>query len=203
MARDGCHCYFSFWEILALLIPDTPKNENVTKIKKKKNHLEISSFNTSVPKIMIICYIAPEIWHIADIIVIFHFGLFLLFYSLSSPKNENLKIMKRNPEDNIILQKCTKNHDHMLYCSWDICCVTDVNVIFILGYFLPFYQSNSPKTQSFRKTNKKTKKNTWRYHFTHLYQKLWLMIRWCTVSEIWCATDRRIEKVTHRGEWPT
>ena len=127
-------------------------------LKKKKNHLEISSFNTSVPKIMIICYIAPEIWHIADIIVIFHFGLFLLFYSLSSPKNENLKTMKRNPEDNIILQKCTKNHDHMLYCSWDICCVTDVNVIFILGYFLPFYHSNSPKNQSFKKTNKKTKK---------------------------------------------
>ena len=125
---------------------------------KKKTHLEISSLNTSVTKIMIICYIAPEIWHIADIIVIFHFGLFLLFYSLSSPKNENLKTMKKNPEDNIILQKCIKNHDHTLYCSWDICCVTDVNVIFILGYLLPFYHSNSPKNQSFKKKTKKQKK---------------------------------------------
>ena len=129
-------------------------------LKTWMKHLVISSFYTSVPKIMIICYTAPEIWHIADIIVIFHFGLFLLFYSLSSPKNENLKTMKKTPEDNIILQKCTKNHDHMLYCSWDICCVTDVNVIFILGYFLPFYHSNSPKNQSFKKTNKKTKKKT-------------------------------------------
>ena len=33
------------------------KNEN---FKKYKKHLEISSFNISVPKIMIICYITPE-----------------------------------------------------------------------------------------------------------------------------------------------
>ena len=113
MARDGCHCYFSFWEILALLIPDSPKNENVTKIKKKTNHLEISSFNTSVPKIMIICYIAPEIWHMADAIVIFYFWLFLpliwcmtdvtiFHFGLSfvllppkSPKNHIFKKVKR------------------------------------------------------------------------------------------------------------
>ena len=150
--------FLSSWAIFCPFTPITAWKMKIS--NKKKKILEISSFNTSVPKIMIICYTAPEIWHIADIIVIFHFGLFLLFYSLSSPKNENLKTMKKNPEDNIILQKCTKNHDHMLYCSWDICCVTDVNVIFILGYFLPFYHSNSPKNQSFKKTNKKTKKKT-------------------------------------------
>ena len=44
---------------------------------------------------MIICYIALEICHIVDVIIIFHFGLFLLFYPLSSPKNENLKTMKK------------------------------------------------------------------------------------------------------------
>ena len=31
---------------------------------------------TSLPKIMIICYIVPEIWCVTDVIVIFHFGLF-------------------------------------------------------------------------------------------------------------------------------
>ena len=62
---------------------------------------------------MIICYIAPGIWYISDVIVIFHFGILLPFYPLSSPKNENLKTMKKNPEDNIILQKCTKNQDYM------------------------------------------------------------------------------------------
>ena len=46
---------------------------------------------------------------------------------------------QRQPGDIMILQMCTKHHDHMQYCSWDIWCVTDAIVIFILGYFLPFY----------------------------------------------------------------
>ena len=36
--------------------PNSQKNENVKKIKKQ---LKISSFYTSVPKFMIICYTAP------------------------------------------------------------------------------------------------------------------------------------------------
>ena len=35
-------------------------------------------FYTSLPKIMIICYTVPEIWHVTDVIVIFHFGLFFV-----------------------------------------------------------------------------------------------------------------------------
>ena len=45
---------------------------------------------------MIICYIVPEIWHVADVIVIFHFGLFFPFYPINNPKNENFKKMKKN-----------------------------------------------------------------------------------------------------------
>ena len=41
-----------------------------------KKILEISSFYTSVPKIMIICYTVPEIWHVTHVIFIFHSGLF-------------------------------------------------------------------------------------------------------------------------------
>ena len=44
-------------------------------MKKKKKHLEIS-FYTSVPKIMIICYTVPVVWHMTDVIFIFHFQLF-------------------------------------------------------------------------------------------------------------------------------
>ena len=44
--------------------------------RKWETHLGISSFYTSVPKIMIIGYTVPEIWHVTDVIVIFHFGLF-------------------------------------------------------------------------------------------------------------------------------
>ena len=30
--------------------------------------------------------------------------------------------MKKTPKHIIILHKCTKNHDHKLYCSWDMVC---------------------------------------------------------------------------------
>ena len=43
--------YLSFWAIFALLPPNSPKKQNVYKMKIK--HLEISSFYTCVPKIMI------------------------------------------------------------------------------------------------------------------------------------------------------
>ena len=118
---------FHFEQSLALLPHLQPK--------KWKKCLVISSFNTSAPKIMIICYIAPEIWYMADVIVIFHFVLFLPFYPPSSPKSENFKTMKKTPGDIIILQKCTKTLHHMLYCSWDIWCVMDVIANFYFGLF--------------------------------------------------------------------
>ena len=53
----------------------------------------MSSFYTSVPKIMIIWYIVPEIWHVTDVIVIFHFGL---FFALSPPwLARKMKISKK------------------------------------------------------------------------------------------------------------
>ena len=57
---------------------NNPKYEN---IKKMKKDLEISSFYTSVPKLMIICYTVPEIWCVTDVIVSFHF-YFLSFLIL-------------------------------------------------------------------------------------------------------------------------
>ena len=72
-------------------------------LKKWKKHLEISSFYTSAPKIMIICYIIPEIWRVTDVIVIFHFELFFaLLPPPNSPKNQNLNKMKKTPGDIII-----------------------------------------------------------------------------------------------------
>ena len=68
------------------------------------------------------------------------------------------------------LHQCTKNHDHMLYCSGDIPC--EGLSFFILGYFLPWYPSNSPKNQN--KKNQKNKKN--KKWSSFLYQKSW---SWC------------------------
>ena len=51
----------------------------------------------------------------------FHFGLyFSLLLPPNSPKNQNFIKMKKNPGDIIILHQCPKNHDHMLYCSWEM-----------------------------------------------------------------------------------
>ena len=67
---------------------------------------------------MITCYTFPEIWHVMHVIAIFHFGLlFALLPPSNSRKNQNFKKMKKTPGDVIILHKCTKNYDHMVYCS--------------------------------------------------------------------------------------
>ena len=64
----------------ALLPPLTAQKIKIS--KKWKKHQEIWSFYTTVPKIMIIGYTVPEMWHVTDVIVIFHFGL---FFALLSP----------------------------------------------------------------------------------------------------------------------
>ena len=46
--------------------------------EKLKKPLERPSFYTIVPKIMIIGFTIPEIWHVTDVIAIFHFGLFVV-----------------------------------------------------------------------------------------------------------------------------
>ena len=60
--------------------PLTARKVNIS--KKWKKHLEISSFYRTVPKILIIGYTVPEIWHVTRIISIFHFEL---FFPLLSP----------------------------------------------------------------------------------------------------------------------
>ena len=72
MVHDRCNCYFSFWTIFC---PFTLLTARKMKISKKwKKILEVSSFYTSVPKIIIIWYTVPEIWRMTDVPVIFHFG---------------------------------------------------------------------------------------------------------------------------------
>ena len=88
--------FLSFWVLFCPFTPLTTQiNQNFEKMKKS---LEIWSFYTSVPKIMIICYTVPEIRSMTDVIVIFHFGLFFAFVPPNIPKNQNLHKMKKNTE---------------------------------------------------------------------------------------------------------
>ena len=50
----------------------------------------------------------------ADVIDIFHFGLFFAILSPNSSKNQNLKKNKKTTGDIIILDMCTKNYDQMM-----------------------------------------------------------------------------------------
>ena len=139
--------FLSSWAFFfAFLPPNSPKNQN---FKKWEKHLEISSFYTSVPKNMIIGYTVPEICHVTDIIVIFHFGLFLaLFYPANTPKNENLKKWKNYLKISSFYTSVLKD---MIICYtvpeiWHV-----MSVIVILGIFLPFYPPNTPKNENLKK----------------------------------------------------
>ena len=95
-----------------------------------KKALEILSFYTCVPLIKIIWCIVPVVWSSTDRIFLVILGNFLLFYPLTTWK---IKIKnEKNPEDIIILSKCNKNHNHLLYTVPEIWHMTDV-IIFILG----------------------------------------------------------------------
>ena len=77
---------FHFPLFFALLPPKQPEKQKFQKNEKKKNQLKKSSFYTSVPKLMIICYNVPEIWCMTDVIAIFSFwAIFRPFYPPNSP----------------------------------------------------------------------------------------------------------------------
>ena len=50
---------------------------------------------------------------------IFHFRL---FFALLPPKHPKKLKLKKNPRYLIILHRCTKNYDQMMYGSWDMVC---------------------------------------------------------------------------------
>ena len=51
----------------------------------------------------------------------FSFWAIFPFHPPNSSKTQNFIKMKKKPGD-IILHMCTKNHDHVLFCSWDMAC---------------------------------------------------------------------------------
>ena len=87
-----------------------------------KKTWEISSYYTSVPKIRIICYTVLEIWHVTDVIVIFHFGLFFAPL-VTAQKMKIKKKKKKNPLE--ISSLYTTGQEKLGTCS---CCVPAVHL---------------------------------------------------------------------------
>ena len=79
------------------------------------------------------------------------FGPFfaLLPLPLKTQKIKILKKKKKAPEDVIILHKCTKNNDHMMYASWDMEYKRQ-NFLSFWAILCPF----PPQNQTFKKTKK-------------------------------------------------
>ena len=117
----------------------------------------------------IIWCIVPEIWSVADRIFC-HFRQFFAFLSPNNPKNQNFeKMKKQKSRDIIILHMCTINNSQMMYGSWDIECDRQI----FLSFWTIFCPFTYLTTQNI-KILKKLKKHLEIYHFTHVYQKLWL-----------------------------
>ena len=107
--------FLSFWAVFCPFNPLTAQKNKILK-KWKKMPADIIILHMCTIKDIIWCMV-PEIWSMTDnfFVILDHF---LPFYPPNSPKNQNFEKMKKTPGD-IILHKCTKNHDHMLYCSLD------------------------------------------------------------------------------------
>ena len=139
---------------------------------------------------MIICYTVPETWLVMDVIVMFYFGLFFALIPHQQPKKTKLK-KKWMHGDIIILHKRNKNHDNMLYCSWEIYCswVTDVIVIFHFGLFFALLPHWQPKKTKLKKNNEKKPGDI----IISCIPKI--MIRWCTVLKHGVRqTDRQMNR---------
>ena len=103
--------------------------------KKRKRTMEILSFNTIVPKIMIICFTVPEIWHVTDVIVIFHFGQFFALIPPYQPKKWKFhKNGKKLWSYHHLTQVCQKSWSYAVlflrHGEWQMWLL-----FFILGYF--------------------------------------------------------------------
>ena len=106
-------------------------------------------------------------------LLFFILGYFLVFYSPSSPKNENFKKMKKHLKISSFNASVPKIMI-MLYCFWDNGMWRMYLLFFILGYCL-FTPSPSPLPSQPKKWNfQKNEKKLWRYHhFTWVHQKSW------------------------------
>ena len=95
---------------------NNPENQNFEKMKKIPGDIIILHMCTINQNHMMYGSWDMERERQIFFLILHHF---LPFYPTNNPKNQNSEKMKKMPGD-IFLHKCTKNHDHMLYYSWDM-----------------------------------------------------------------------------------
>ena len=142
MAHDRCNCYFSFWAIFCPFTPITARRYyHFTQVYQKSRSYDLLFLRYGKRHMQLL---------------VFMLGYFSPVYPapfspslLTAQKIKIKKKMKKIPGHFIILHKCTKDHDHMLYCSWDMA-RDGCNCYFSFWpIFLPFYYCNRPKISLF------------------------------------------------------
>ena len=108
------HNFLSFWTVFCPSIE--LENQNLEKIKKTPEDIIILQYHTKNHNHMLYC--SWDMVH--DGCNYFSFwAIFCPFTLLTARKIKIFKKWKKTPGDITLLHKCFKNHDHMLYCSWD------------------------------------------------------------------------------------
>ena len=147
---DRIYSHFGpFFAFLHPLPPNNPENQNFEIMKKTPGDIILHKCTTNDNHMI---YGSWDMKCTRQNFFVIS-GHFLPFYPHNSPKKWKFQKMKKEPGDIIILHNCTKNHDHMLYCSWQ-CRVTDVIVIFHFGLCFTLYPHSSPKNEKFKKMKK-------------------------------------------------
>ena len=118
MARDRCN-FFSFWPIFCPFCPpNSPKNQNLIKKKKTPGDIIILHKCTKNRDHMLYCS-----WDMVRDRCNWYFSFWAVFCPFTSLTAWKMKFSKKWKKllkiYIIILNNCTKNDDHMLYCSWD------------------------------------------------------------------------------------
>ena len=97
------------------------------------------------------------------------FGHFLPLYPPKNQKNQNFKTIKKKASwDVITLHMCTKNHDHMMYASWDME-YKRPNFLSFWAIFCSFTPLLTPKIKIWKKLQKTGDI---------------ILLHWCTINEV-------------------
>ena len=93
-------------------------------------------------------FLRYEPWWTEFFVILDHF---LPFYPHNNLKNQNFEKLEKLSGDIIILQKCTKNHDHTLNSSWDMVHNRCKCYFSFWGIFCPFTSLTAQKIKILKK----------------------------------------------------
>ena len=125
--------------------------------------------------------------------LLFILSYFLPFYPPNSLKNKNFWKMKKLLGDIIILHRYTKNHNHMLFCSWDMIHDRCTCYFSFWAIFCLFTPIRAQKIKILQKW-----KNCLEISSFYICAPK-IMIRSCMVPEILCTADEQTDRQT--GRW--